>query len=169
MNKLITTAKEYAIKCHKDTNHIYDKWPYEYHLRRVYDYAIKYIHLIPEKDKDLVLASCWTHDLIEDCRQTYNDIKEKCGEKIADITYALTNEKGKTRYERANEKYYEGIRSTPRAVFVKICDRLSNVSYSKLNNSSMLKVYKKQHNHFTRELYCEYFDDMFKELEELLK
>ena len=47
-----------------------------------------------------------------------------------EIVYALTNDKGRTRAERAGEKYYKGIRETPYAPFVKLCDRLANVTYS---------------------------------------
>lgn len=173
---LLDIAEVYAKTCHSDTNHKYDKFPYDYHLRRVYDYAWKYIHLVPEKDRDVILASCWTHDLIEDARQTYNNVKKACGKEVADITYALTNEKGKTREERANFKYYEGIRNTPGAVFVKMCDRLANVSYSKLNNSSMFKVYKKENTEFLFHLfintympYAQQYITMIEELRELLK
>lgn len=54
-------------------------------------------------------------------------------EDVADIVYAVTNEKGKNRSERANEKYYQGIRENKLAVIVKICDRLANALYSKIN------------------------------------
>ena len=37
----------------------------------------------------------------------------------AEIVYALTNDKGRTRKERAGEHYYAGIRETPYAPFVK--------------------------------------------------
>jgi len=60
------------------------------------------------------MTACWGHDLIEDCRVSYNDVKDALGQEAADIIYAVTNEKGKNRKERANDKYYEGIRNTPR-------------------------------------------------------
>ena len=71
---------------------------------------------------------------------------------IVDIIYAVTNEKGKNRNERANEKYYEGIRSTPGAVFVKLCDRIANVQYSKMMKSRMFEVYGKEQFEFQRML-----------------
>ena len=81
--------------------------------------ACKYIHLLPNNRViSEVLAACWVHDVIEDCRETYNDVKNVLGERVADIAYALTNEKGKTRKERANDKYYEGIRNTPFALII---------------------------------------------------
>jgi (p)ppGpp synthase/HD superfamily hydrolase len=70
------------------------------------------------------------------------------GQEAADIIYAVTNEKGKNRSERANDKYYEGIRNTPGAVFVKLCDRIANVQYSKMTKSRMFEMYKKENMNF---------------------
>jgi hypothetical protein len=94
--------------------------------------------------QDACLRATWGHDLIEDCRVSYNDVKNHLGQEAADIVYAVTNEKGKNRSERANDKYYEGIRNTPGAVFVKLCDRIANVQYSKMTKSRMFGMYKKE-------------------------
>ena len=51
----------------------------------------------------------------------------------SEIAYALTNEKGRTRTDQANEKYYEGIRSTKYAPMVKYADRIANLRYSVMN------------------------------------
>jgi hypothetical protein len=74
------------------------------------------------------------------------------GQEAADIIYAVSNEKGKNRKERANDKYYEGIRNTPGAVFVKLCDRIANVQYSKMTGSRMFEMYKKENTEFIKEL-----------------
>ena len=66
----------------------------------------------------------------------------------ADIVYAVTNEKGKNRAERANDKYYAGIVATPGAVFVKLCDRIANVQYGKMTGSGMYDKYKKENDNF---------------------
>lgn len=163
----IQKIKEYAFNCHTNVNQFYDDKPYSYHLEMVYEFAKKFIHLIKE-NQNLVLASCYVHDVIEDTRQTYNDVKDECGIEIAEIAYALTNEKGKNRKERANEKYYVGIINTPYARFIKICDRLANISYSKSKNSSMLNKYRKESQDFKNYLYIEEYDEMFRELDNLL-
>jgi (p)ppGpp synthase/HD superfamily hydrolase len=98
------------------------------------------------------LRAAWGHDLIEDCRVSYNDVKHVLGQEAADIVYAVTNEKGKNRNERANEKYYEGIRNTPGAVFVKLCDRIANVQYSKMTGSRMFEMYRKENDNFVVKL-----------------
>ena len=69
-----------------------------------------------------------------------------------EIVYALTNEKGRNRAERANEKYFEGIRETPYAPFIKLVDRLANISYSSSGNNAanqhMKTVYRNELPHF---------------------
>jgi (p)ppGpp synthase/HD superfamily hydrolase len=96
--------------------------------------------------------ACFGHDLIEDTRVTYNDVKSVLGHYVADLVYALTNEKGKTRKERANDKYYEGIRSEKYGIFVKMCDRIANVEYSKMSGSRMFEMYKKENEDFIKSL-----------------
>ena len=70
----------------------------------------------------------------------------------AEIVYALTNDKGRTRAERAGEKYYQGIRETPYAPFVKLADRLANITYSFTHcneaNAYMKDVYRQELPHF---------------------
>ena len=161
-------AMKYAIQCHRNTNHKYDGKPYEVHLYMVYDTACEFIDLVPEGWCKVVLDACWAHDLIEDCRQTYNDVKKVLGEKSADIVYALTNEKGKSRKDRANAKYYQGIKDTPMAAFVKVCDRIANAKYSKQTNSNMLEVYKKENEQFKNELWSLALAPMFEELSFIL-
>ena len=158
---MIEKAKEYAINCHNITAHQYDGKPYDTHLQMVFDTAKKFIHLIPKDMQENVLASCWVHDVIEDCRQTYNDVKEKTNESVAELAYALTNEKGRTRKERANDKYYEGIKQTPFATFVKVCDRIANYEYSKQQGSRMAEMYEKEMSIFIDKLYDARYKELF--------
>lgn len=166
---MIEKAKEYAIDCHDSTAHTYDGKPYDTHLQMVVDTAKKFIHLIPAEHQENVLAACWVHDVIEDCRQTYNDVKAKTNEQIADLAYALTNEKGKTRKERANDKYYREIKETPFATFVKVCDRIANYEYSKQKGSRMSEMYAKEMDDFIFKLYDNKYDELFTYLRILYK
>ena len=100
------------------------------------------------------------HDSIEDARLSYNDVMRQARQLMTEeqalmgveIVYALTNDKGRTRAERAGEKYYKGIRETPYAPFVKLCDRLANVTYSceadGHRGTRMKDVYKGEMHHF---------------------
>ncbi len=145
----------WVLEQHSSTNHMYDTYlPYEFHLRMVAHVAKENIHHINagELIKESVILAAWGHDLIEDTRVSYNDVKDKLGYNAAEIIYAVSNEKGKNRKERASEKYYEGIRNTPGAVFVKLCDRIANVQYSKMTGSRMFEMYKKENDNFGRQL-----------------
>jgi len=158
---IIEKSKAYAIECHEKTAHLYDGKPYVTHLQMVFDTANKFIHLVPQEHRENVLAACWVHDVIEDCRQTYNDVNRATNEEIAELAYALTNEKGRTRKERANDKYYEGIRQTPFATFIKVCDRIANYEYSKLQADKMVEVYEKEMNEFMAKLYDPRYEELF--------
>ena len=154
--------QQWCIDQHRNTNHFYDTYlPYEFHLRMVNQVAQDYKNLLDGKDyftgepypgpkqdpvtlREACLLATWGHDLIEDCRVSYNDVKDHLGQEASEIVYALTNEKGKNRKERGGVKYYEGIRQTPGAVFVKLCDRIANVQYSKMTKSRMFEMYKKE-------------------------
>ncbi|MGZ3881095.1 MAG: HD domain-containing protein [Flavisolibacter sp.] len=148
------SVRDIAIQAHESTNHLYDGKPYSVHLSMVVDYAKKYIGCIPGASRSDVINACWLHDVIEDCRFTYKDVKNIAGETVANIVYAVSNEKGRTREERANEDYYRGIRDTPFAIFVKLCDRLANLRYSSETNPKKLAMYSREHQHFIRSLFA---------------
>ena len=160
----LENIKNRAIKVHSDTNQKYDDRDYSFHLCMVADIMTKYfddLGEVPDYDlyKMLYFASLF-HDSIEDARLTYNDVLSIAKEYMTkgyakastEIVYALTNEKGRTRKERANEKYYSGIRSTKFAPFIKACDRLANVTYSCLYSTSdrMALVYKNELDEFLK-------------------
>jgi (p)ppGpp synthase/HD superfamily hydrolase len=168
----------WIIEQHESTNHQYDKYlPYEFHLRMVHQVAKEFIHLIPNSNdgetslRDSVLLAAFGHDLIEDTRVSYNDVKEVLGHTTTEIVYVLTNEKGKNRKERANDKYYDGIKSVEGAVFVKLCDRIANVRYGKITGSRMVEMYHKENPNFIQKLgysekhqlreMFEYLNDLF--------
>lgn len=144
---------QWCIERHRETNHFYGGYlPYEFHLRMVVGVCDKFQRLTRDKYR-AIRSACWGHDLIEDCRVNYNDIIcLTTSAFIPDIIYAVTNEKGKNRNDRASEKYYEGVRNTPGAVFVKLCDRIANVQYGVLMGSAMVDMYRKENDHFMKSL-----------------
>ena len=147
------THVDWCIEQHRKTNHFYDRYlPYEFHLRMVNNVYEDFQHLLDEELNDYCGKAVWAHDTIEDTRVSYNDVKNQLGDEVADIVYAVTNDKGKNRKERAGDKYYEGIRNTPGAVFVKLCDRIANVQYGKMTKSRMFEMYKKENPEFILQL-----------------
>lgn len=160
---VVEEIRHTAWNLHESVGQTYNKTlPYGHHLSMVADAAVKYGYEVINDEADIipVVFAAYFHDSIEDARLTYNDvvsIAERFMTKehaftAAEIVYALTNDKGRTRSERAGEHYYAGIRETPYAPFVKLCDRLANMSFSFHSagdhSSNMLKVYASEWPHF---------------------
>lgn len=164
---LLEKAKAYAITSHGITNHFYGNKPYTFHLKSTVDAAMIFIHLIKEDDRDLVLGACWLHDVEEDARITYDDIKKFLNQRLADIVHFVTNFRGRSRKERANENYYVGILSNDYALFVKLCDRIANVKNSINNSARHYAMYQKE-TYFYKMLYDGRYQEMWNYLDKLL-
>ncbi len=161
--EVIEEIKRGAWELHASVGQTYDKkHPYGFHLSMVADAAMEYGCEVIAEEADIlpVILAAYYHDSIEDARLTYNDLTAIARKYLdagqafvaAEIVYALTNDKGRTRQERAGERYYAGIRETPYAPFVKLCDRLANMthSFSGTNeaNNHMHQVYQSEWPHF---------------------
>jgi (p)ppGpp synthase/HD superfamily hydrolase len=166
---MLQKAKNYAIEKHQATGHKYDDHNYDFHLNMVFEVGQKFLHLIEEDEQKNVLAACWLHDIIEDARESYNDVKKETNETVANLVYALTNEKGRTRQERANDKYYKGILDTKNASFIKFCDRIANVTYSKSIGSRMFEKYKSENSNFTSKIYTKNCNEIANYLKDLFE
>ena len=160
---VINELRNDAHALHASVNHAYDRIrPYGFHLDMVVNGVRKYIEEVCQNEQDIlpIFFAAYYHDSIEDARLSYNDVMKTARQLMdeeqaflaTEIVYALTNDKGRTRAERAGEKYYKGIRETPYAPFVKLCDRLANITYSCAgddpNNVRMREVYKQEVPHF---------------------
>lgn len=160
-----------ANEVHTNVNQTYSsrKLPYFVHLEAVAVAAKRYAHYITTNEDDVlpVIFGAYFHDSIEDARLTYNDLlkiakniglSDEQAKLGTEIVYALTNEKGKTRAERANERYYSYIRWTKYAPLVKLCDRYANIFFGAMNKEEdensmrMYKVYKKEMEHFIKSI-----------------
>lgn len=165
-----------------------DNLPYSFHLKAVLAQGKKFMHLLPNYQIEnkqnvysnniplhhVIEAALIGHDLIEDGRMTYNDVKELysrrfgnsvAGSKAADIIYDVSDEKGKSRAERKNDKYYKGLQGNPHALFVKLADLAANTLFSKLTGSSMYEKYKKEFPEFKRKTYTEGFKEFYDYIE----
>lgn len=159
----IASMRMRAHTLHDSVNQKYDRTrPYGYHLdmvaQGVADYGASVCACA--QDAPVMMFAAFFHDSIEDARLTYNDVLAIAHEffdedralTATEIVYALTNEKGRTRAERADARYYKGIRMTPYAPVVKLADRLANMAYSASHsgspNSTMREVYRTELPHF---------------------
>ena len=165
----VAVLAEAAAQCHAAVNQTYDGYlPYAFHLRLTASYALRFLPLLQldEAQGETVLAAACFHDTLEDARLSYNDLtalltrlKDEHQLRLdvraaAEAVYALTNDKGRTRAERAGDAYYHGIRETPFAPFLKMCDRLANLRYSTLwtPRQRMAQVYAEEMPHFLKNI-----------------
>ena len=164
----IIKAHIYALEKHKSQKYG-DKVPYSLHLTYVVEMANKFLHYVPEEFKEAVIIACWLHDSLEDAGISYNDIVKLFGKTIADIVYSVTNELGHDRTEKAALTLPKTAKNRL-GVFVKLCDKMTNTLYSKLQQSSMHIKYTKEHEAFKEALYKKgEYEDMWIALEEINK
>lgn len=168
MKTIVERAKSFAINIHSQYCSEYDGKPYYVHLNKIINIANIYIDLIPVEQRDNVLAACWLHDTMEDCSVKYYKLHEIFNTTIADIVYAVTDDKGKTRKDRHSERYYDELLTTPFALFVKLCDRIANVEYSIDKNSNKIKMYRKEQDEFIQNLSKGGYVDMFNRLNDTI-
>lgn len=175
-HETVERIRTMAHKLHESVNQTYDDvHPYGFHLDMVAEAVYKFGHMVCAGEEDVLplLFGAYFHDSIEDARLTYNDVMRTARQFMdeeqafvaTEIVYALTNDKGRTRAERAGEKYYKGIRETPYAPFVKLADRRANISYSfshsNEDNVHMKQVYAKEWPHFIKAINAESKDIRF--------
>lgn len=168
----IGVAQFYALSSHFDTNQYYgenDCFLYSFHLAKVVRVGRRFRYLIPDDAWKNVEGGLWSHDIIEDARKTFNNVKNMVGQIVADLSFALANSTGKTRDERADDVYYEKIRRTRYATFIKLCDRIANIEYSLSTGSSMGDKYKKEFDKFAAQLFVPgEYEEIWSHLDKLL-
>lgn len=164
-------AKNHAFQCHKTLNNKYGNSDYSFHLIKTREIAENYKHHIPIDDRQDVFSAIYEHDTLEDCKKicSFSELVFITNLRIALIVKAVTTEDG-TRKERFNDEYYENIKKTKYATFVKLCDRISNVEQSIYNNNlSKLKMYEKEYTSFKEKLYIkDEYEDMWSHLDYLI-
>jgi hypothetical protein len=160
-----------------------DTLPYSFHLGLVAKQVEKFKFILKPEEHELVIMGAFGHDLIEDARTTYNDIKQfkfwkNTGydsrdsyfkPELADIIYACTELRGHNRSERHGAEYLQGLKECRLGLFVKLCDISANVGYGILTNSSMVDKYRKEIPHLKEQLYTEEFKPLWDNIENLLK
>ena len=123
----------FAIEAHNNTNHLYDGKPYSVHLAMVAMIAQKYIDCIPKQAQSDVLAACWLHDTIEDCKVTPSEIAclfgGEFGESVAKLVVELTNPSKNVKAPRAVRKQMDRDHLKEVSFYakrIKLVDRLDN-------------------------------------------
>ena len=101
--------------------------PYLIHLTNVAMEVLAIINTEKELDKELLVKCALLHDIIEDTEFTYENIKEKFGEKVAKGVLVLTKD---SKIENKNQLLdsLERIKKQPKEIWIiKMADRIVNL------------------------------------------
>jgi (p)ppGpp synthase/HD superfamily hydrolase len=165
--KLYSFAIEFSNKAHFLKG--YGNLPYQAHLFDVEYVIVKfgYGEETVEGYENRIAARL--HDIIEDSGYNYNDVKKIFGTNVAEMVYLCADYRGRNRKQRKPDAMYDEMRENPRAVIIKLADRIANVMYS-IESGEMIDTYKKEHKHFRDILYTPGIgEEMWKCLELLLQ
>jgi (p)ppGpp synthase/HD superfamily hydrolase len=143
---IVEKARLFAIKAHGAQK--YGEFPYEKHLQDVVEIVQKYFD-----SNDVIMASAWLHDVIEDTDVTFKEVFEEFGRYVARIVFACSDEPGKNRKERHERTYPKLMAAGREAIAVKLADRIANVRHSKTNNHGLFMMYHKEYPDFKKALH----------------
>ena len=159
-SQLIKRARELAFSYHK--NQRYGKHPYAHHLEAVVKVAYFFSYMIPEDAEEDVICASYLHDILEDTLCTQDEILRALNPRILLLVKLLTKNQSDP------EAYFRQIAQDDLAIFVKLCDRYSNVLAS-VNQGNQAKIdkYKNQNPYFIRILLNKNYIDLLEEIEDL--
>ena len=100
------------------------------------------------RDDPEMLRAGWCHDIVEDTRTTIDEVRARFGDRVAHLVWAVTNEPGTNRKERALLTYPKIRAAGPDAVALKLCDRIANVRSCWDLRDARLFMYYKEYSEF---------------------
>ena len=135
MSTKLTHAFRFATAWHHDQ--MYGRFPYAFHLADV----IRNLTEFHYDDKDMLIAGA-LHDILEDTECPANDITYLFGSKVTSLVLAVTGE-GVNRKERKADTLKK-LLEHPKAIPLKMADRLANIENCAKYNPRLLQMYKKE-------------------------
>ncbi len=137
----------YQIHAHQK----YGSLPFTRHLTHVENV----LHRFGVVDYKLFCAAR-LHDALEDTATTYEQLEQAFNTEIADLIFAVTDGHGANRQARKIATYPK-IRANSSALILKLADRIASIETSTHGqNYELVRMYKKEHVEFSRELKFRY-------------
>jgi (p)ppGpp synthase/HD superfamily hydrolase len=142
LEKKLEVIRKYAQKCYDGANCEYAGNNYFVHIQMVYDVVLAHQDIFEGDSLTLsyVLGAAYCHDLLEDTKESYNDIMRVTGKDVADITLAVTDVPADNRLMKHLLTMHKTVKDY-RAIILKMADILANATYSKMQGSSMYNKY----------------------------
>lgn len=120
---------------------MYGKHKYEKHLRDVIDVLKEFGFIGPE----WIIAG-WLHDTLEDTNIMVEDIAREFGDDVVDLVITVTAKSG-TRRQR-QEQLLRQLQECPKAIPLKLADRIANVRNCWETRSPLLFMYHREYTSF---------------------
>ena len=151
MTKRSSTRTWYALWCiNAHGNQRYGNRPYQYHLRRVADVALRFG--LSSREVDML---AWAHDVLEDTDRTRESmLAAGFPLVVVEAVEALSDEEGADRHER-KAKTLPKIKKNRLSLIGKLCDRIANVEEGIKSGSQKFFMYQEEHAFFTEVLFDE--------------
>jgi len=168
---LLRDAAEFGPKIHAERGLTYSDLPYQVHLQMVVNFANYFrplLRMSPEEFYEVLMA-CWLHDTVEDCGISYGKIEKKYGRNVAEYVWAVSGF-GRNRKER-NACVEPKIKGNLIPTYVKMCDRLANVTFSKFFDPGSRMYYGQyvvEWSEFKNKYYIPELDPMFAYMDKLI-
>lgn len=160
-SQLISKARSLAFAYHK--NQRYGDHPYSYHLEAVVKVAQFFSYMIPEEDQEDVICAAYLHDILEDTLCSQDEILRALNPRILLLVKLLTKNGSDP------ESYFNQVALDDLAIFVKLCDRYSNVLACVQDGKlGKLAKYNEQNPAFIRILLRKKYIHLLEEIEDLL-
>jgi len=136
-----TKIREYAEKCHDDANCKYVGGSYMIHVDKVVYVVETYqdIFLRPI-DAEITKAAAYGHDLIEDAKQTFNNVAEVMGKESARVVLRVTDVPAENRLMKHLLTMGKTVEDH-RSIILKMADIWANATFSKTSGGSMYGKY----------------------------
>jgi len=155
-------ARSYAIYVHG--NQLYGGLPYSTHL----DAVVAVLKEFGNFDQHLIDAA-YLHDVLEDTHITKETLDATFAQETVLLVSLVTDQPGKNREER-HKATYPGIALHPKAVTLKLADRIANMRDALANGKgALMTMYRKEYPQFKFMLMGEHHGAMWAELDRLLR
>lgn len=152
-------VREFAIRAHGHQK--YANGPYVAHLDAVVTVLKEFGHF-----DSALLDAAYLHDVMEDTDTSLEELLDWFLPEVVELVVTVTDQLGKNRAER-HAATYPRIARNPKAVTLKLADRIANVRAS-VKHGTHWKMYREEYSAFRAALKGEHHGAMWAELDRLL-
>jgi (p)ppGpp synthase/HD superfamily hydrolase len=135
-------AKAIAVACMAHDGQKYGDRPYHTHLLDVYSVLCRF-----GVTDQITLSAAWLHDTVEDTKVTESILRTMFIPELVDIVMLVTCNPALPNRKERHRDLYPRTKNNPRAVLVKVADRIANVE-----SGGKADMYLREHTFFRSQM-----------------